>query len=407
MNDELDAQNGSSFISTRSSLRKHWLLDPSIVFLNHGSFGATPRVVLARQDEYRRRMEEEPVRFLARELEPLLDEVRRDFAKFIGASSDDLAFVTNATAAVNGVLRSLKLNANDDLLVTNHEYNASANALNFVAERSGARVKVIEVPFPIRSPGDVVERIVSATTTRTRLLLIDHITSQTGLILPLQRIVAEMTALGVDTVVDGAHGPGQVPLDMQAIGAAYYTGNLHKWVCSPKGAALLYVRDDKRASVRPMSISHGANSTRTDRSRFHLEFDWTGTSDPTAWLAAGEALRFIPTLVEGGWAEVMRRNHALALRARDILCNALGIDKPAPDEMLGSMAAVPLPDGTATEIDPLGGDPLQNELFDRFKIEVPVMIWPSPPKRILRASAQLYNTADEYERLASALRQLL
>ena len=242
---------------------------------------------------------------------------------------------------------------------------------------------------------------------RTRLLLIDHITSQSALILPVQRIVAEMSALGIDTLIDGAHGPGQVPLDVQAIGAAYYTGNLHKWVCAPKGAAMLYVRDDKRASVRPIAISHGANSTRNDRSQFHIEFDWTGTFDPTPWLAAGEALRFIPSLVEGGWAEVMRRNHALALRARDILVGALGIDKPAPDDMIGSMASVPLPDGTATEIDPLGGDPMQNALFDRFKIEVPVMIWPSPPKRVLRVSAQLYNTVEEYERLASALRQLL
>ena len=215
-------------------MKEHWLLDPSIAFLNHGAFGAAPKEVLAKQDEFRMRMEQEPVKFLSRDLEPLLDEVRRSFAGFIGASPQDLAFVPNATAAVNGVLRSLKLNANDDLLVTNHEYNASANALNFVAERSGARVKIIEVPFPIQSPDEVVDRIMSATTTRTRLLLIDHITSQSALILPVQRIVAEMSALGVDTLIDGAHGPGQIPLDVQSIGAAYYTGNLHKWVCAPK-----------------------------------------------------------------------------------------------------------------------------------------------------------------------------
>jgi isopenicillin-N epimerase len=387
-------------------MKEQWLLDPSIAFLNHGSFGATPKVVLAKQDEFRVRMEREPVKFLARDLEALLDEVRGSFATFIGVPPENLAFVSNATAAVNGVLRSLKLSANDDLIVTNHEYNASANVLNFVAERSGARVKIVEVPFPIRSSDEVVERILSATTTRTRLLLIDHITSQSALILPVQRIVAEMSALGIDTLIDGAHGPGQIPLDVQSIGAAYYTGNLHKWVCAPKGAALLYVRDDKRADVRPIAISHGANSSRTDRSRFQIEFDWTGTFDPTPWLAAAEALRFIPSLVQGGW-EVMRRNHAVALRARDILCEALAIDKPAPDDMIGAMASVPLPDGTATEIDPPGGDPVQNALFDRFNIEVPVMIWPSPPKRILRVSAQLYNTVDEYERLAKALRELL
>ena len=388
-------------------MRDNWLLDPSIAFLNHGSFGATPKVVLQKQSELRERMEREPVLFLARELEGLLDAVRREFANFIGAAADDLAFVPNATSAVNSVLRSLKLHENDDLLVTTHEYNACRNTLDYVAETSGARVKVVEVPFPLRSADEAVDRIVSATTTRTRLLLIDHITSPTALVLPVQRLVSEMTTLGIDTLIDGAHGPGQVPLDMQAIGAAYYTGNLHKWVCAPKGAAILYVRDDKRTSVRPHVISHGANSTRSDRSRFQIEFDWTGTFDPTSWLAAGEALRFIPTLVEGGWAEVMRRNHELALRARDILCEALEIGPPAPDEMLGAMASVPLPDGTATEIDPIKGDPLQAELFDRFKIEVPVHVWPSPPKRVLRVSAQLYNSVDEYQRLAAALRELL
>jgi len=388
-------------------MKQHWTLDPSVTFLNHGSFGATPKVVLAKQDEFRARMEREPVLFLSRELEPLLDDVRRDVAGFVGASPEDLAFVSNATAAVNGVLRSLKLSANDDLLVTNHEYNASQNALNFVAERIGARVKVVDIPFPVKSADEIVDRIVSAATTRTRLLLIDHITSQSALVLPIQRIVAEMHALGIDTLIDGAHGPGHVPLDLEAIGAAYYTGNLHKWVCAPKGAAILYVRSDKQAEVRPIAISHGANSSRSDRSRFHIEFDWTGTFDPTPWLAAGDALRFLPTLVEGGWPEIMRRNHALALRARDILCSALQIEKPAPDDLLGAMASVPLPDGTATVIDPQGGDPVQNALWDRFKIEVPVMIWPSPPQRILRMSAQLYNTPDDYERLASAIRQIL
>src|SRR5436190_11981198 len=171
-------------------MKQHWTLDPSVTFLNHGSFGATPKVVLAKQDEFRARMEREPVLFLSRELEPLLDDVRRDVAGFVGASPEDLAFVSNATAAVNGVLRSLKLSANDDLLVTNHEYNASQNALNFVAERIGARVKVVDIPFPVKSADEIVDRIVSAATTRTRLLLIDHITSQSALVLPIQRIVA-------------------------------------------------------------------------------------------------------------------------------------------------------------------------------------------------------------------------
>ena len=388
-------------------MKEHWLLDPSVTYLNHGSFGATPKVVLAKQDEFRRRMEQEPVRFLIRELEPLLDDVRRTLGTFIGAPPENLAFVPNATAGVNAVLSSLTFSADDELVVTNHEYNACRNALEFIASRSGARVNVVDIPFPVGSPDEIFDSVMSAATGRTRLLLIDHITSQTALIMPVARIVTAMNARGIDTLIDGAHAAGHIPLDIRTIGPAYYTGNLHKWVCAPKGAAFLYVRADKRDEIRPVAISHGANSPRSDRSRFHLEFDWTGTYDPSPWLAVSEALRFLPTLVEGGWAEVMRRNHTLVLRAREILCDALRIEKPAPDDMLGAMASVSLPDGEPTPLSPLSIDPLQDALLERFSIEVPVMQWPSPPKRVLRVSAQLYNTVDEYDQLADALHQLL
>jgi isopenicillin-N epimerase len=388
-------------------MKEHWLLDRSITFLNHGSFGATPIAVLAAQSEFRRRMESEPVRFLVRELEPLLDQVRSDLASFIGAAPDDLAFVSSATAGVNAVLRSLQFSPKDELLVTTQEYNACRNTLDYVAARTGAIVKVVEVPFPIHSPETVIERIVGAASDATRLLLIDHITSQTALILPVRRIVAEMQARGIDTLIDGAHAPGQLPLDVRAVGAAYYAGNLHKWVCAPKGAGFLYVRSDRREGIHPTVMSHGLNSPRTDRSRFHLEFDWTGTFDPTAWLSVGEALRFLPSLVEGGWPEVMRRNHALALRARDIICAARRIAPPAPDDMLGSMAAFPLPDGDPAEVPSVFGDSLQDALFEQFRIEVPVVPWPQPPKRLIRVSAQLYNTADDYQKLAEALSRLL
>ncbi len=387
-------------------MKEHWLLEPSVTYLNHGSFGATPRVVLAKQDEFRRRMESEPVRFLVRELEPLLDEARANLGRFIGAAPDDLAFVPNATAGVNAVLRSLDFSSDDELLVTTHEYNACRNTLDYVAGRSGAKVNVVEIPFPLESPEVVFERVMTGATPATRLLLIDNITSPTGLILPVRRIVAELNSRGIDTLVDGAHVPGMLPLDLRELGCAYFSANLHKWVCAPKGAAFLYVRADLRERIRPVVISHGANSPRTDRSRFHLEFDWTGTFDPTPWLCVSEALRFLPSLVEVGWPEIMRRNHALALRARDILCDALAIDKPAPDDMLGSMAAVPLSDGQATALSPLSIDPLQDALFEQFSIEVPVMQWPQPPKRVLRVSAQLYNAPEEYERLAAALLEL-
>lgn len=387
-------------------MRQHWTLDPAITFLNHGSFGATPRVVLEQQQEYRAQMEREPVRFFVRELEPLLDAAREEVAEFLGADAAGLAFVPNATAGVNAVLRSLDLDKFDELLVTTQEYNASRNTLDYVTGVAGAKVVVVDVPFPITSPDVVVERVLEKVTDRTRLLLIDHVTSQTALIFPIERIVRELADRGVDTLVDGAHAAGFLPLDIRAIGAAYYTGNLHKWVCAPKGAAFLHVRENRRASIHPVSISHGANSTRRDRSRYLLEFDWTGTFDPTPWLCVPHALRFIGSLLPGGWVSVVQRNHELALEARDLLCSALRIDKPAPDEMLGAMAAVPLPDGDQSEAPSLYGDPLQDRLLFQYGIEVPIVPWPAPPKRVLRVSAAVYNRLEDYEQLAAVLAKI-
>lgn len=387
-------------------MKEHWTLDPAITFLNHGSYGATPIPVLAVQDRYRQQMEREPVRFMNRELLPLLDAVRSDLAAFLGASPSDLAFVPNATTGVNAVLRSLDLDKHDELIVTNQEYDASRNALDYVAQLEGARVVAVEIPFPIASSDVVIERVLAAVTDRTRLVLLDHVTSQTALINPIAALVEALKARKIDTLVDGAHAPGMLPLDLTRLGAAYYTGNLHKWVSAPKGAAFLYVRPNRRPGIRPAIISHGATETRTDRSRFHLEFDWTGTFDPTAWLSVSEALRFLGSALPGGWPEVMQRNHELALRGRDILCRALGIDKPAPDDMIGSMAAVPLPDGSAVA-PPHSGDALQDALLEEYSIEVPIVPWPAPPKRLLRISAQLYNEPRDYEKLADALTALL
>jgi len=383
-------------------MKEHWLLDSEIAYLNHGSFGATPIAVLAKQDEYRTQLEREPIRFMIRELEPMLDAARVQLAEFLGADPAGLAFVPNATAGVNAVLRSLDFDQHDEIVVSTHEYNATRNVAEFAAQLSGARVVIADVPFPIASPDEVVERVLEKLTNRTRLVVLDHITSQTALILPVERIVREVQSRGVDVLIDGAHAPGMLPLDLRAIDAAYYTANLHKWVCAPKGAGFLYVRENRRASIRPTSISHGANSTRTDRSRYHLEFDWTGTFDPSPWLCVPDSLQFLPTLVEGGWPEIMRRNRALALRARDIISSRLGIAPQAPDEMIGSMVSFPLPDGRSLATSALNPDPFQDAMFFEFKIEVPVMPWPNPPKRLLRISAQLYNDESEYEKLGDA-----
>jgi len=384
---------------------RHWLLDPAVVFLNHGSFGACPRPVLAAQTEWRERMERQPLQFLVRELEMHLDFARAALAAFVGAAVADLVFVPNATTGVNSVLRSLAYQPGDELLVTNQEYNACRNVLDFVAEQFGARVVVVAVPFPFQYEDEVIAPILAGVTSRTRLALLDHVTSQTGVVLPIARLVAELNQRGVDTLVDGAHAPGMVPLNLKALGAAYYTGNCHKWLCAPKGAALLHVRRDKQAAIRPLTISHGANSTRTDRSRFHLEFDWPGTWDPSAALSVPTAIQFIGSLLSGGWPEVMARNRALALAARTILTDSLGVPEPCPAEFIGSLAAVPLPDAppNAGPRRPYNEYPLQDALRVKHQIEVPIISWPAPPRRFLRISAQLYNSLPQYEQLARAL----
>jgi isopenicillin-N epimerase len=271
---------GKTLLNRPAANPRHWLLDPKIIFLNHGSFGACPKHVLECQAGWRNRMERQPLQFLVRELETHLDRAREVLAQFVGADARDLVFVTNATAGVNAVLRSLKFKPGDELLVTNHEYNASRNVLDFVAKCSGARVVVARLPFPFRSADELIAPILKRVTSRTRLALLDHVTSQTGIVLPVQTLVDELDRRGVDALVDGAHAPGMVPLNLNRLGAAYYTGNCHKWLCAPKGAAFLHVRRDKQKAIRPTAISHGANSARKDRSRFQLEFGWQGTSDP-------------------------------------------------------------------------------------------------------------------------------
>ncbi|MFQ5671066.1 MAG: aminotransferase class V-fold PLP-dependent enzyme [Acidobacteriota bacterium] len=386
----------------------HWLLEPDVLFLNHGSFGACPRAVLQVQQQWRERLEREPVRFFVSELEPLLDTARDRLANLIGADPSLLAWVPNATAGVNAVLRSLPFHPGDELLTTDHEYNAGHNALEFVARRAGARVVVAQVPFPLHDPDQVIEAVLGAATPKTRLALLDHVTSQTGLILPVKRLVRELDARGIDTLIDGAHAPGMLPLNLGALDAAYYTGNCHKWLCSPKGAGFLWVRRDRQDRIRPLPISHGANSSRRDRSRFHLEFDWTGTFDPTPILSVGEAIRFMGSLLPGGWPELMAANRSRALAARRILCETLEISPPAPDAVIGALASLPLPDGPpAPRASALDQDPLQEALLARYRIQVPVIAWPEPPRRLIRISSQIYNQLDQYRVLARALAEIL
>jgi isopenicillin-N epimerase len=380
-----------------TDLAHHWDLDPRCTFLNHGSFGATPRAVLAAQTRARAELEAQPVRFFTRTLEPRLDAARRALGEFIGAAPDDLVFVRNATEGVNAVLASLDLGPGDEVLTLDHAYNACANALRYWAERRGAKVVVAPLRFPLDDPREALETLVAQANLRTRLLLLDHVTSPTALVLPAAEIIARFEAQGVAVLVDGAHAPGMVPLELDAWGASFFTGNLHKWVCAPKGVGFLHARRDRHAGLRPLCISHGANSPRTDRSRLHQEFDWTGTFDPSAVLAVPDALAALGAMLPGGWDALRAHNRALCMHARDLLCEALRVPPPCPDAMLGSMAAVPV------AVPHARAEALHDVLLDRHGIEVPVIPWPSPRGVFVRVSAQVYNAPTDYLRLVDAL----
>ena len=380
-----------------------WCLDPSVSHLNHGSFGATPTPALEAQQRWRDQMESNPTRFMLEQYQPALDRARGELARFVGCDPANLGFVNNATAGVNAVLRSLEatLRPGDEIVITNHGYNACRNAALVTAARTGARVVTASFPFPIEGSWQVLEGVMAAVSGRTRLVLIDSVTSPTALVLPVRDLVAALEP-DVEVLLDAAHAPGMIDFDLATLGASYVTANCHKWMCAPKGSAFLYVREDRRRRIYPAVISHGYNGAwPAEGGHLHTQFDWTGTDDPSAWLAVPDALDTMASLHPQGWEGVRRSNRDLCLAGRDILIDSLGIARPAPDDMIGSIASVPLPDSPH----PAGSifDPLMAALRSKWNIEAMVFTWPAAPRRLLRISAQQYNRIDEFHHLAEAV----
>lgn len=378
-----------------------WSLSADIHHLNHGSFGAVPIPVQAAQTRWKERWEEATTRFISVEYQPALDEARRAVAGFVGASEEGLAFIRNTTTGIAGVVRSIEtwFNPGDEILTTTQAYNAVRQTLEFTAGRTGARVVAVEIPLQISGPGEVTSRILDAVTDRTRVAVIDHISSPTGQVFPIGEIVSNLEP-AVPVIVDGAHAPGQVPLSIDALGASWYAGNLHKWVCAPRGAGFLVTRSDRIDETYPVVISHGWSAPPGPQ-RYRALFDWLGTDDPSACLSAPDAIRVVASLEPDGWEGVMARNHNLVMAAREVLCDALGVEPPYPESMVGSMAAIPLPDRSG---EPSADfiSPMSMELLSAG-FEVPVSFWPAWPTQVARISAHHYNTLDEYRRLADFL----
>lgn len=380
----------------RPDLKSEWMLDPSVAFLNHGSFGAMPKCVFVEQTRWRMRVEAEPIELLARRGSSLLEASRWSIGQWLGMDGADFGFVTNATEGINAVLRSMDLRPGDELLTTTHVYNAVRQAMKYAAGRAGATYREIEVPLPVASPDEIVGQVIHALREHTRLVVIDHITSPTALIFPVERIAAECARRGIEVLVDGAHAPGMVPLDVPKIGATYYAGNLHKWACAPKGCGFLWVRRDHQANVHPLVISHDLGAG------FAREFAWQGTRDISAWLSVPRALQFMADL---GWDQVMAHNHGMAVWVQQMLCDRWGVTPISPIEgsMLGSMVAVPLPPPLDCTSDAQSTE-LQQRLYTTHHVEVPLMRWGG--RTFVRPCCQVYNGPEEYERLASLIPSL-
>ena len=393
----------------RSALAKYWSLDPDITFLNHGSYGVCPLPVREAQNRYRALMEQEPVRWFMQHLERHMDASRVRLSQLLNCPAEGIGFLPNATVAISTILHSIDFRPGDEVLVNDHEYMSVVNELNRLGHRRGIRPVLPSLPFPVQSPDQIVAGVLSAVTPRTRLVILSHITSPTALVMPVEKIVAALRQRGIPTLVDGAHAPGCIPVDINAIGCTYYVATLHKWLCTPKGAGFMWAHPATHASLRPLALSSRGHQPHPTRPLYLRDFDYLGTDDYTPIACVPDAIDFWTNVVPGGLPEVMQRNHAMALEARQILCKALGQTPACPDAMVPTMVTIPLPPlpDRLRNAPTVFGDPLQDRLVSEHHIQVPVWTSDLFGLRFMRLSCQLYNTLDEFRHLADVLRKEL
>lgn len=376
-------------------MRELFLLDPDVIFLNHGSFGACPRPVLDEYQRWQRELERQPVEFLGRRFNDLMHDARSALGGYLGADADDLVYVTNATVGLNIVARSLELRPGDEVLTTDHEYGALDRTWRFLCAKHDAKYVRQPVSVPIRSAKEVIEAIWSGVTARTRVLFLSHITSPTAITLPIKPLIDRARERGIITIIDGAHVPGQIDLNLRELGADFYSGNLHKWLMSPKGSAFLYARQEMQHLVEPLVVSWGWEAEKPGLSKFIDEQEWTGTRDIAAFLSVPAAIQFQR---DHDWPRVRRACHELVRYARQQVSALFDLPPLTPDDeqWFAQMSALPLPSCDL--------EALKRRLYDEYRIEIPVLRWNE--RCLARISLQGYNTQTDVDALMTALRTL-
>ena len=376
-------------------LRRHFLLDPSVTFLNHGSFGATPRPVFRAYQRWQRELERQPVEFLGRRFTGLMHTARKVLADYLGTEADNLVFTTNVTESLNIVARSLQLGAGDEVLGTDHEYGALDRTWRFLAKERGFKYINQAIPIPLTTQDDFVEAFWKGVTPHTRVIFLSHITSPTALLFPVKKVIERARRGGILTVVDGAHAPGQIPLQLDDLEVDFYGGNLHKWLCAPKGAGFLYARPEAQHLLKPLVVSWGYEAEIPGPSEFVDQHEWTGTRDIAAFLSVPAAIEFQQ---EHDWEKVRRACHELAQEAQKRICAISGYPPLSDDTWFSQLVAAPLPESTQLVA-------LKMDLYEEYRIEVPLILWNG--RKFIRVSVQGYNTHRDVEKLVKALEELV
>ena len=379
------------------SLKKYFLLDPNIHFLNHGSFGATPTPVFREYQRWQLELERQPVEFLGRRITKLMADSRAALGEYVGTHADNLIYAQNVTIALNIIARSLELGSNDEVLATDHEYGAMDGMWRFLSRERGFRYVNHHIRIPLTTEENFIQDLWQSVTPRTRVIFISHITSPTALIFPVQEIIRRAQKAGILTIIDGAHAPGQIPLQLDSLGADFYCGNLHKWLCAPKGAGFLYARPEKQHLLKPLVISWGYESETPGYSQFVDHNEWWGTRDMAAFLSVPAAIAFQE---KHDWDKVRDACHGLARSALGRICELTGLPPlhTEADSWFRQMVAAPLPIDTNITV-------LKTRLYDEYQIEVPLIDWNG--NKLIRVSVQGYNSKHDLDQLCRALSLLV